>query len=93
MKTEGIDDDLPPISDKDDTDEEYIPVGKTDRVLSQDDKIQEEENEDGAGYMEQEQIIIKKGKKLKQQKLIKLRDYDIKQPDYCLTPGGVLVYH
>ena len=43
--------------------------------------------------MEQEEIVIKKGKKLKQQKLIKLRDYDIQQPDYCLTPGATLVYH
>ena len=43
--------------------------------------------------MEQEEIVIKKGKRLKQQKRIKLREYDIQQPDYCSSPGSTLVYH
>ena len=43
--------------------------------------------------MEQEEIVIKKGKKIKQTKQIKLRDYTIVQPDYATTPGAVLIYH
>ena len=44
--------------------------------------------------MEQEEIVIKKGKKLKQVKQIKLRDYNIQQPDYALPPPqSTLVYH
>ena len=41
--------------------------------------------------MEQEEIVIKKGKKVKQTKQIKLREYNIVQPDYATT--GTLVYH
>lgn len=37
----------------------------------------EDENDENAGYMEQEEIVIKKGKKLKQMKQIKLREYNI----------------
>ena len=37
----------------------------------------EEQEDETAGYMEQEEIVIKKGKKLKQVKQIKLRDYNI----------------
>ena len=43
--------------------------------------------------MEQEEIVIKKGKKVKQTKQIKLREYNIQQPDYAQTPGAVLIYH
>jgi hypothetical protein len=93
MKIEDIDD-MTPFSDNDDEEDNYIPLSQNEKVLSQyDQQIMEEENEEGAGYMEQEEIVIKKGKKLKQQKLIKLRDYDIQQPDYCVTPGATLVYH
>ena len=43
--------------------------------------------------MEQEEIVIKKGKKVKQTKQIKLREYNIVQPDYANTPGAQLIYH
>lgn len=57
------------------------------------DSIEVEKDEEGDAYMEQEEIVIKKGKKVKQTKQIKLREYSILQPDYALTPGAVLVYH
>ena len=38
---------------------------------------EEEPEDETAGYMEQEEIVIKKGKKLKQMKQIKLREYNI----------------
>ena len=37
----------------------------------------DEQEDETAGYMEQEEIVIKKGKKLKQVKQIKLREYNI----------------
>ena len=37
----------------------------------------EEDVDEGAAYMEQEEIVIKKGKRLKQVKQIKLREYNI----------------
>ena len=52
----------------------------------------DDDDEDGA-YMEQEEIVIKKGKKVKQTKQIKLREYNIVQPDYATSPGAQLVYH
>jgi len=66
MKIEDIDD-MTPFSDNDDEEDNYIPLSQNEKVLSQyDQQIMEEENEEGAGYMEQEEIVIKKGKKLKQ---------------------------
>jgi len=58
---------LPPFSDNEEEEEEnYIPIGQTEKILSPYElRILEEENEEGAGYMEQEEIVIKKGKKLK----------------------------
>ena len=41
--------------------------------------------------MIEEEIIYSKGKQRIKQKIIKLRDYDIQQPDYA--QGGILVYH
>ena len=57
---------MPPFSENVDEEENYIPVGQTEKILSPYElRILEEENEEGAGYMEQEEIVIKKGKKLK----------------------------
>lgn len=52
------------------------------------DTMEDEKEDETAGYMEQEEIVIKKGKKLKQMKQIKLREYSIQQPDYALTAGA-----
>ena len=46
-------------------------------VVSRATETDEEQDDETAGYMEQEEIVIKKGKKLKQVKQIKLREYNI----------------
>lgn len=59
---------------------EKSPQDQTPKIIkvgSVDDEEAEEDEDENAGYMEQEEIVIKKGKKLKQVKQIKLREYNI----------------
>lgn len=86
----GDDDD----EDEDDDLKEQSPIAAAAKAGgSVVDEQEAEEEDENAGYMEQEEIVIKKGKKLKQVKQIKLREYNIQQPDYALTPQSTLVYH
>ena len=52
-----------------DNEQAYVhPPQKIQQIPGVDCTIEDDENDENAGYMEQEEIVIKKGKKLKQMK-------------------------